>query len=67
METDSQNAKIKAHLQSGRSLTALAWIVLSEWVNDNGWKVKCVKSAKIDGIKLLPDTFYKLENGKFIK
>jgi hypothetical protein len=41
------------------------WIVLSEFNDDNS--VKCVKSAKIDGKKLKADTFYKLENGKFIE
>jgi hypothetical protein len=41
------------------------WIVLAEYNDDNS--VKCVKSAKIDGKKLLADTFYKLENKKFVE
>jgi hypothetical protein len=40
------------------------WIVLAEYDNDI---VKCVKSAKIDGKKLLEDTYYVLKNGKFVK
>ena len=41
------------------------WIVLAEFNNNN--IVKCVKSAKIDGEKLLEDTYYILKNGKFVK
>ena len=44
------------------------WLVLSEWV----WNEEkerhipaCVKAAQIDGEKLKPDTFYKLQNGEF--
>ena len=43
-----------------------SWIVLAEY-KENSREVKCVKSAKIDGKKLLPDTFYALKNGKFVK
>jgi hypothetical protein len=43
-----------------------SWIVLAEY-EENSRKVRWVKSAKIDGKKLLPDTFYSLKSGKFIK
>ena len=44
-----------------------SWIVLTEWeAKENGLHIKCLKSAKIDGNKLLADTFYVLKNGKFI-
>ena len=44
-----------------------SWICLSEWVMEDKWILKNVKVAKIDGKKLKADTFYKLENGKFIE
>jgi hypothetical protein len=45
-----------------------SWIVVSEWVQDEHykWLIKEVKTAKIDGTVLKSDTFYKLENGKFV-
>ncbi len=42
-----------------------SWIVLSEFDDDNN--IVCVKSAKIDGKKLKADTWYKLENKRFIE
>ena len=51
-----KNNKAKAELNS--------WIVLSEYDDNN--KLKCVKTAKVDGKKILPNTWYQLKNGKFI-
>ena len=43
-----------------------SWIMLAEWVNTSeGWHIKTVKTAKIDGEKLKADTWYMLKNGKF--
>jgi hypothetical protein len=44
------------------------WIVLSEWIRDAeyNWHIKTVKTTKIDGKKILPDTWYSLKDGKFI-
>ena len=46
------------------------WITLAEWKWDDK-KCRsipvCVKTRKVDGKKIKPDTFYKLENGKFIE
>ena len=43
-----------------------SWIMLAEWANTNeGWHIKTVKTAKIDGEKLKPDTWYMLRNGEF--
>jgi hypothetical protein len=45
-----------------------SWIVLSEWIEkENTWILKSVKTAKIDGKILKPDTFYKLSKGKIVK
>jgi len=45
------------------------YIVLAEWcVDDNGnCHIKHVKSRKVDGKLIKPDTFYMLKNGKFVE
>lgn len=40
------------------------WLVLTEWENDD---IKQVKSVKVDGKKIKPDTFYTFKNGKIVK
>ena len=43
-----------------------SWIMLAEWkFKDGGWHIADVKTAKIDGEKLKPDTWYMLKNGEF--
>ena len=43
-----------------------SWIMLAEWANTSeGWHIKTVKTAKIDGEKLKADTWYMLKNGEF--
>ena len=52
----------------GKAAGALGcWIVLSEWTKDKkgDWYRKRIKSAKVDGKRILPDVFYVLKNGKF--
>ena len=41
------------------------WLVLSEY--DENFKVICVKTVKVDGKKIKTDTWYKLENKKFVE
>ena len=44
------------------------WLVLAEWVFDEGeceWNVAQVKTVKIDGKKIKEDTLYELVDGKF--
>jgi hypothetical protein len=45
------------------------WIVLAEWErDDNGdWHIKTVKSCKVDGKRIKADTFYMLQDGKFVE
>ena len=45
------------------------WIVLTERGNWDGttYPIKCVKAFKVDGEKIKPDTFYKLENGEAVE
>ena len=44
------------------------FIALAEWkkFEDGTYHIVDVKSAKVDGTKIKPDTFYKLVNGEFI-
>ena len=54
----------------GKASGALGcWIVLAEWGQDeNGiWKIKVVKSVQVDGKKIKPDTFYRLQKGEFVE
>lgn len=47
-----------------------SWITLSEWewnTEEKCYIPICVKTEKIDGIKIKADTFYNLENGEFIE
>ena len=47
-----------------------SWITLSEWKYSEAEQANipvCVKTEKIDGIKIKADTFYKLENGEFVE
>jgi hypothetical protein len=53
----------------GRAKATLGnWITLTEWEQDSNddWQVKEVKSAKIDGDILMPDTWYWLKDGKIM-
>ena len=44
------------------------FIVLAEWKKSDGeYHITDVKSAKVDGEKIKPDTFYKLINGEFVE
>lgn len=46
-----------------------SWITLSEWEKSfekDRWIPKCVKTKFVDGEKIKADTFYRLENGRFV-
>ena len=45
------------------------WIVLTERAGWDGeaYPIKCIKAFKVDGEKIKPDTFYKLENGEAVE
>ena len=45
------------------------YIACAEWSQDNDgdWHVKNFKTAKVDGKRIKPDTFYMLKNGKFVE
>ena len=47
-----------------------SWITLAEWDRDErkGCLVPvCVKTERVDGIKIKPDTWYKLQDGEFVE
>ena len=53
----------------GKAKGALGcWIVCAEWENKNeGWHIKCVKSAAVDGERIKADTRYMLKDGEFVE
>ena len=47
-----------------------SWITLAEWKYDDRkgrWVPVCVKTERVDGIKIKPDTWYKLQDGEFVE
>ena len=47
-----------------------SWITLADWDWDDrkGRLVPvCVKTERVDGIKIKPDTWYKLQDGEFVE
>ena len=47
-----------------------SWITLAEWKRDDrkGRLVPvCVKTERVDGIRIKPDTWYELKNGEFVE
>ena len=57
-----RNSKAKAKIGS--------WITLAEWewsYEKNRYVPVCVKTEYVDGEKIKADTWYKLENGKFVE
>ena len=55
-------------VQASVSFDIGSWITLSEWEYSEEEKAHipvCVKTVKIDGVKIKEDTYYKLENGRF--
>ncbi|MDW5300723.1 MAG: hypothetical protein SA378_11415, partial [Sedimentibacter sp.] len=45
------------------------YLVLVEWEQDSNydWHIKSVKSVKVDGKKIKENTFYTLQNNKFVE
>ena len=41
-----------------------SWITLAEWKDG---KPVCVKAERVDGVRIKADTWYKIENGKFVE
>ena len=45
-----------------------SWITLAEWKEINGeYTPVCVKTERVDGVRIKGDTYYKLENGEFVE
>lgn len=45
------------------------WLVLAEWTFNNSgeYTLKCIKTTKVDGINIKPNTWYTLINEKFVE
>ena len=54
---------------AGKAKGALGcWIVCAEWENKTeGWHIKCVKAAAVDGERIKADTWYMLKDGEFVE
>ena len=59
-------------MAAGRDCSAAAakgsWITLAEWRHDNEksrWVPVCVKTAFVDGEKIMAGVLYRLRNGEF--
>ena len=45
-----------------------SWITLAEWKTIDGvYTPVCVKTEKVDGVKIKEDVYYRLENGEFVR
>ena len=53
----------------GKAKGALGcWIVCAEWeIKNDGWHIKCVKAAAVNGEKIKADTWYMLKDGEFVE
>ena len=70
IECEAEHAVVVCAGKRARIKAAIGtWITLSEYGewDGNGYPCKCVKSARIDGENLKPDTWYRLENGEFVE
>lgn len=65
IELKGQNALAIAGKNSMMKGVKGAWIVLTE--HDDDYNIIVVKSIQIDGKKIKEDTWYKLENAKFVE
>jgi len=61
------NNSVGANIGYGGQISGVigSWITLAEY--DENYCCKCVKSVKIDGVKLKENAMYELKNGKFVK
>jgi hypothetical protein len=71
IDSTGENAVIMC---AGRDSIAKAkigsWITLAEWgwVDNKCYQVPvCVKTERVDGIRIKPDTWYELKNGEFVE
>ena len=64
-EKNSIAAALGVHSKARGALGC--WIVVSEWDKKFDPALIGVRTGKIDGVTLKPDTWYKLENGEFVE
>lgn len=65
--TDNKNAVALACGKNAKAKgTTGAYLVLTEW-NDEQTELICARMERVDGDKIKPDTWYKLENGEFVE
>ena len=43
------------------------WLVCAEYTDDNKYNLLCVRTARVDGESIKPDTWYTVRNGEFVE
>ena len=67
--TGDQGAAVSLGINGKAKASHGCWITLAEWRQDNKtykWERVDVKTRKVDGVDILPDTWYQLKNGQFV-
>ena len=67
-DTNHKGGRPKAIKGKARTKTISTRLTLAEWkiVNEEYAPV-CVKTERVDGVRIKEDTYYKLENGVFVE
>ena len=64
----AESVALSIGYKSAAAASLGSWIVLAEWGNKGGeYHIIDVKSARVDGDRIKPDTLYRLENGEFVE
>ena len=43
------------------------WLVCAEYTDDEKYDLLCVRTARVDGVSIKPDTWYTVRNGEFVE
>ena len=62
-----ESVAIATGIESKASGALGCYLVLAEWEDKDGWHIKDMKLAKVDGEKIKADTFYQLVGGEFVE
>ena len=68
-EVHGENSIAAAFGIDGRAMAEKigSWLTAYEWVYTNKWDIKDGKCVRVDGEKIKPNVWYKLENGEFVE
>ena len=65
----AESIALSVGYKSAAAASLGSWIVLAEWErNEEGeYHIIDVKSARVDGERIKPDTLYRIEKGEFVE